>query len=80
MFTGLRDGELHGLQWKHVALDADVPHLRVRQQLGTMRDGEPVTLGAPKTKYSKRDVPLHAAVATWLAWWKAEGWTGYAGI
>ncbi len=80
VLTGLRDGELHGLQWKHVALDATVPHLRLRQQLGTMRDGEPVTLGAPKTKYSKRDVPLHPAALSWLAWWKVEGWTAYVEI
>ena len=79
VLSGLRDGELHGLQWKHAALSAPVPHLRVRQQAGTPRDGEPVTIGSPKTKYSKRDVPLHPAALAWLSWWKEAGWKAHVG-
>ncbi len=77
VLTGMRDGELHGAQWKHAALDAAVPHLRVRQQLLTTREGEPVKLGPPKTKYGKRDLPLHHLAIEWLAWWKARGWAAH---
>jgi integrase len=77
--TGMRDGELHGLQFKHVQSDASVPHLRIRQQLGMAREGDPPTLGAPKTKYGKRDLPMHPSAAAWLAWWKTDGWKAYVG-
>ena len=49
--TGLRLGELLGLTWAHVDLEAGVLH--VRQQW--TKYGE---LAAPKTKKSKRRVPL----------------------
>ena len=77
--AGLRDGELHGLQFKHVRSETSGPHLRIRQQLGMAREGEPPTLGAPKTKYGKRDIPMHSFAAIWLAWWKEEGWKAYVG-
>jgi len=76
---GERDGELHGCQFKHVQFGADVPHVRIRQQLGTRREGEPPTLGAPKTRYGKRDIPMHPAAQEWLEWWKAEGWALHTG-
>ncbi len=76
LLTGLRAGELRGLTFAHVALDAPVPHLRVRQQLGLMREaGETAATGTPKTRSSRRDVPLHPAVLSWLTWWRDEGWS-----
>ena len=76
--SGMRPGEQWGLQWKHVDLAAAVPHVRVRQQLGVMRAaGERVALGLPKSKYGKRDLPIHPLALAWLTWWKAEGWTAY---
>ena len=35
--SGMRAGELQGLQWKHIDVDASVPHARVRQQLALPR-------------------------------------------
>jgi integrase len=50
--TGLRVSEAIALQWRHLQLDGSTPHLRVRRALvkGTM--------GAPKSRHSRREVPL----------------------
>lgn len=80
LLTGLRAGELRGLTFTHVAADAAVPHLRVRQQLCLNREaGETTTTGTPKTRSSKRDVPLHPVALTWLTWWRDEGWSAHVG-
>lgn len=54
VYLGLRRGELLGLQWKHV--DLDKQPLRVEQTLQRV-DGR-VQLLPPKTRYSRRTVPL----------------------
>jgi integrase len=78
--SGLRAGELRGLTFAHVMLDAKIPMLRVRDQLGLARvAGETATRGTPKTRSSKRDVPLHHAALAWLTWWRDEGWTAHVG-
>jgi len=76
--TGQREGELHGLQFKHDKTDEaeGIRYLHVLQQAKTARGRLAVRLGVPK-RNSKRKVPLHHAAATWLDWWKAEGWTAY---
>ncbi len=60
IFTGLRSGELLGLRWQDVDLDAAV--IRVRWQLG--RDGERVEL---KTAAARRDVHLAPSLVKTLA-------------
>lgn len=50
--TGLRWGEVAGLEWRHVELDGSRPVVKVRQRL---RHGK---LGPPKSKYARRTVPL----------------------
>jgi len=78
--TGLRAGELRGLTFAHVAHDAPIPMLRVRQQLGLAREaGEAPSTGSPKTRSSKRDVPLHPAALAWLTWWRDSGWSAHYG-
>jgi len=52
--TGLRIGELLALRWKHVDLIHDV--IRVRE---TVYEGH---FGSPKTKSSRRDVPMSQPV------------------
>ncbi len=80
LLVGLRAGELRGLTFAHLALGAPIPHVRVRQQLGLAREaGETATAGTPKTRSSKRDVPLHPAALAWLTWWRDEGWTAHVG-
>lgn len=59
VFTGLRQGELLALAWKHVDLDART--IRVRQSFSR---GE---LVVPKTRSSMRDVRLGPNVAAALA-------------
>lgn len=54
VLTGLRIGELLALRWKHIDLEHDV--IRVRQ---TVYEGQ---FGAPKTKSSRRDVPMSQPV------------------
>ncbi len=49
LLTGLRAGELRGLTFAHVATDAAVPHLRVRQQRTLARAaGEATANGTPQ--------------------------------
>lgn len=55
--TGLRVSEAIALDWRHLHLDGSTPHLKVRRALvkGTM--------GAPKSRHSRRDVPLDSDLA-----------------
>ena len=52
--TGLRISEAIALQWRHLDLDGPSPHVKVRR--GVVRG----TLGPPKSRYSRREVPLDA--------------------
>jgi len=60
--TGLRIGELCGLQWKDIDLPAGVVHVgktlsRIWHQ-GRDGPGTELVLGSPKTPSSQRDVPI----------------------
>ena len=87
MTSGLRDGELRGLQWKYVDLDGKIPNAWIRHQAGWIRDdadrvnasGTRIDFFPLKTKYSKRRLPLHPLAVEWLRWWKREGWQAYVG-
>lgn len=54
--TGLRISEAVALQWRHVQLDGDRPHVKVRRAL--VRS----TMGPPKSKHGRRDVPISATL------------------
>jgi integrase len=78
--TGLRDGELAGLVWTDVDLDAETPFLRVRKALALrQKAGKVASLADPKTATSKRVMPLHPAAVEALRWWLAEGWLLHVG-
>jgi integrase len=62
-FTGLRASELRGLTWADVDLDEAV--LVVRQRADRYQQ-----LGSPKTRSSRRSVPLMPIVANTLRAWK----------
>jgi integrase len=67
--TGLRQGELIGLPWKHV--DFDKRKVLVRQQHTAGR------FSTLKTKKSRRDVPLSTGLANELReHWLASKWKG----
>jgi len=55
IFTGMRAGEISGLQWKNVGFDSNV--IRVRNSLSRV-DG----LKGPKTKAGNRDIPMSPPV------------------
>jgi integrase len=50
--TGMRWSEIIGLQWRHLKLDGDAPHVEVRRRYRLGR------YGPPKSKYGIRDIPL----------------------
>lgn len=54
--TGMRLGELRGLRWKNVVLTGDEPMIYVREQ--GRRKGGKETWWPPKSKASRRDIPL----------------------
>lgn len=57
--TGLRRGELVGLEWKHIDLENGT--LEVKQSISMMVNGEPI-ITEPKTKKSKRKISLPDAL------------------
>ena len=68
---GARIGEVLGLEWRHIALDAERPHIVIIQQY--LENGE---LGPLKTdrddKPLGRTVPIDAATVEVLRAWKVE--------
>jgi integrase len=69
--TGLRISEAVGLQWRHLQLDGSSPHVKVRR--GVVRG----RLGPPKTRHSRRDVPLGAELVFALRRVRSDGeWPG----
>jgi integrase len=69
--TGLRISEAIALQWRHLSLDGSAPHVKVRR--GVVRG----RLGAPKTRHSRREVPLDHELVTALRKLRAESeWPG----
>lgn len=68
LFTGMREGEICGLQWKNVDLESGV--IRVRSVIG--RDGGKTYVKEPKTGGSRRDVPITASLVDALRTRRAE--------
>jgi len=57
LHTGLRQGELLGLMWKDLDMDAGSPTLAVRRALKVTDHG--LDFGPPKNSASRRSVPLN---------------------
>jgi integrase len=64
--TGLRRSELLVLEGRHLALDGERPHVKVRQRVRRRR-GEGLVIGPLKSRYSKRDVPIPRELADRLS-------------
>ncbi len=62
--TGLRRGEMVGLKWEDVDFSEGLIH--IRRSLVDMVAGE------PKTKGSKKPVPMEPALAHCLSQWKEQ--------
>lgn len=76
---GLRDGEIAGLQWQDVDLDAAVPVMRVRKAVALVGEKGTAELGRTKTEGSVRDVPVHPEASRAIRAWKARGWLEWVG-
>ena len=58
-YTGMRWGELAGLQWSRTYLDGDDPRIAVDEKVGALHEvGGHLKLGPPKTPASVREVHL----------------------
>jgi integrase len=68
IYTGLRQGELLGLRWRDLDLDAGV--FVVQQTLE--KAGTAPIFGTPKTPQSRRTVPLSPELVLLLRQWKAK--------
>lgn len=67
--TGLRRGELVGLEWKHIDLDLGI--ISVRQSITMFGNGQPY-IKLPKTKKSIRDITLSDMMIQELREYKAH--------
>jgi integrase len=63
IFTGMRASELRGLAWSNLDLDAGIVHVRQRADAWG-------TIGPPKSKAGKRDIPLPPMAINTLLQWK----------
>jgi integrase len=68
LHTGLRQGELLGLRWKDV--DTERGTLTVLQTVQVIYGK--ITTGAPKTKQSRRTIPIASATLDLLKAWRTE--------
>ena len=68
--TGLRIGELLALDWD--GIDFKAPALDVRQNLSDSAKGDDFLFQAPKTKSSKRRIPLPQELVRELRIWKLK--------
>jgi integrase len=62
--TGLRISEAIALQWRHVQLDGSQPHVKVRRRIVARK------VGPPKSRHSRRDVPIPASLVLELRDWR----------
>jgi integrase len=60
--TGLRRSELLALEGRHLALDGGRPYVKVRQRVRRQRKAG-LVIGALKSRYARREVPLPVELA-----------------
>jgi integrase len=60
--TGVRRSELLALEGRHLALDGDRPHLKIRQRVRRRR-GHGLVVGPPKSRYARRHLPIAVDLA-----------------
>lgn len=70
LFTGMRRGEVLGLQWSDIDLDNNVIHVR-RNVTHTVNEA---IIGEPKTEKGKRDVPIMEGLLRFLLPLKDHGY------
>ena len=60
--TGVRRSELIALEGRHLALDGDCPHVKIRQR-ARRRRGVGIQVGPMKSRYARRDIPIPLELA-----------------
>jgi integrase len=60
--TGLRRSELLALKGRHLVLDGEQPHVKVRQRVRRRR-GEGLVIGPLKSRHASRDLPIPLELA-----------------
>jgi integrase len=60
--TGVRRSELLALEVRHLALDGDRPHLKIRQRV-RRRKGNGLMIGPLKSRHARRDLPIPLELA-----------------
>lgn len=78
--SGLRDGEIAGLRWRHlVDLHGEHPSVEIDRALAMVGDEGYATEGDLKTDHAERTLPLHPAAVAALAEYIDEHWTPLVG-
>ncbi len=60
--TGVRRSELLAFEVRHLALDGESPHVKVRQRV-RRRKGSGIVVGPLKSRHARRDLPIPLALA-----------------
>ena len=60
--TGLRRSELLALEVRHLELNGDRPHAKVRQRVRAA-PGAGLVIGPLKSKYARREIPIPLELA-----------------
>jgi integrase len=75
---GATEGELAARTWDDVEIER-APVMRIHNALPTRGPDGWATIGPTKNEHRVRTIPLHAAAAAALRWWRREGWAFYVG-
>ncbi len=75
----MRDGEIAGLRWLDLDNEKGVEVYRIRGAVACWGDEGAATRRKPKSKASKRLVPIHPLALAELTRWRAEGWRAHVG-
>ena len=77
--SGMAEGELSGLTFADIILDADIPIVKVTKALALEGPDGWATIGPTKTDNRVRTLPLHSLAARALRAWYATGWARHVG-
>jgi hypothetical protein len=79
-YTGGRPGELHGLLVDdYREQDPSIRYFDITKQWTLPRKKFPSKYGPPKTRWSKRPIPVHPDLKRELDEWLENGWEAYVG-
>lgn len=80
VLTGLRPGELHGLQIQDVTTEEGILYFDVHQQWLLPRGkAYRSKYGPPKSRWGKRRIPIHPELRPRIEKWISAGWQRYVG-